>query len=87
MDPYSTLKALAKDLIPGGLTYIEVPDAIAFDRLPADDDIFNSCHLWMFDPKSITFLLNSAGFELLYLRQTRAVRGHFALMTISKLAA
>lgn len=66
----------------GGL-YIEVPDARAFAHKPAEDDIFNSCHLWMFDPQSLNTLLARTGFRVLAQDQRQTARGHFALMALA----
>lgn len=80
-DPDAALRAAHADLA-GGALYIEVPDAWAFERLPADDDIFNSCHLWMFDPHSLVRLLRRTGFEVTHLRRHRTRRGHYALCAL-----
>ena len=83
-EPAKVLSALRSDLVPGGALFVEVPDAAAFGRKPADDDIFNSCHLWMFDPPSILRLLSGAGFDVLSLKRTKTLRGHFSLMVLAK---
>ncbi|MEO5372886.1 MAG: class I SAM-dependent methyltransferase [Alphaproteobacteria bacterium] len=78
-DPDAILREVRADLEPGGLVYIEVPDAVAFRLKPLDDDIFNACHLWMFDPTSLTRLVARNGFDTLRLQRTRTIRGHYAL--------
>ncbi|MFN3077569.1 MAG: class I SAM-dependent methyltransferase [Alphaproteobacteria bacterium] len=82
-DPRGILAALRRDLNPGGGLYVEVPDAAAFGRKPADDDIFNACHLWMFDPRSLVTLLAESGFETLKLERTKTIRGHYATMILA----
>jgi len=83
-DPFATIAQAKRVLAGDGLLYIEVPDAIAFEKKPAEDDIFNSCHLWMFDPASLTRLLSSCGFEPLDLCRIRTQRGHFALTVLAR---
>lgn len=82
-DPRAFLKSVSRDLAKNSLLYIEVPDALCFRRLPRDHDIFNACHLWMFDPKSLTAFLNYCGFEVLALSRIKALRGHYGLMALS----
>lgn len=81
--PDEILCKARRDLNPGGVIYIEVPDDIAFTRKPASDDIFNSCHLWMFSPKTLVMLLRRCGFEIVSLKRTRTLRGHYSLMLLA----
>jgi SAM-dependent methyltransferase len=82
-DPVGLLRGLHEDLGSEALLYVEVPDHIAFKLKPASDDIFNSCHLWMFGPHSLTSLLGRCGFEVLALNRTRTKRGHYSLMALA----
>lgn len=82
-DPTSMLKDLKTDMTRNSFLYIEVPDAIAFERKPKDDDIFNSCHLWMFSPLSLITMLSRGGFELLALDRVKIKRGHYAIMALA----
>jgi hypothetical protein len=82
-DPRHILTAARERLLPSGLLYVEVPDELAFTRKPLDDDIFNSCHLWMFGPRSLQRLLADAGFEALSLTRGRSPRGHYALAMLA----
>ncbi len=82
-DPVPLIENLRCDLEPGGYMYIEVPDELSFMHRPPEDDIFNSCHLWMFGPKSITTFLNSRGYQVQSLHRKKTVRGHYALMVLS----
>jgi hypothetical protein len=79
VEPRRILAAARECLHSSGLLYVEVPDELAFGRKPQDDDIFNSCHLWMFGPRSLQHLLTDAGFETLHLTRGRSPRGHYAL--------
>ena len=82
-DPISLIKDLHNDLAPDSFLYIEVPDAICFKYKQAQDDIFNSCHLWMFSPNTLTPLLDRCGFEIFCLNRVKTKRGHYALMVLT----
>jgi hypothetical protein len=82
--PMEILERTRKDMATDGLLYVEVPDAVVFRYKPAEDDIFNACHLWMFDPISLVRLLDRSGFDTLCLRRTRTVRGYYSLMVLGK---
>ena len=86
-DPAAVLETARRNLSPDGLLYVEVPDEIAFQRKPAEDDIFNSCHLWMFGPDSLGRLLDRTGLDLLDLRRFRSRRGHFTLSVLARPAS
>lgn len=83
VDPLAALAATRDDVARGGLVYVEVPDALAFTRKPPEDDIFCSCHLWMFDPVSLTALVARAGYEVAALRRAHTLRGHYALRALA----
>ena len=82
-EPETILRLAHQDLIPGGCLYIEVPDALAFNFKSKGDDIFNSCHLWMFDPVSMVYLLKRSKFDVVRLQRIRTVRNHFALSVLA----
>lgn len=82
-DPEGILKMIASDLKKDSFLYIEVPDVINFEKKEHDDDIFNSCHLWMFSPDSLTKLLDRCGFKVQALDRVKTKRGHLALMVLA----
>lgn len=82
-DPISFIKDLHNDMTSNSFLYIEVPDAICFKYKQAQDDIFNSCHLWMFGPNTLTPLLDRSGFEIFCLNRVKTKRGHYALMVLA----
>jgi len=82
-DPSSIVKDLHSDMTDNSLIYIEVPDAISFKLKSKEDDIFNSCHLWMFDPNNITRFLNNYGFQVFSLHRMKTIRDHYALMVLA----
>jgi SAM-dependent methyltransferase len=84
-DPLEALRVARDGLRSGGVVFIEVPDALAFRVTPADDDIFNACHLWMFDPVTLGTALAACGLELFALERIRPVRGHCGLMALAGL--
>ena len=79
-DPQAMLTKVHANLSKKSIIYIEVPDALSFELKDHSDDIFNSCHLWMFDPKSMINLTNKCGFEMLRLQRAHTYRGHYSLM-------
>jgi len=83
-DPRMVIEQAHRVLDASGLLYIEVPDEIAFEWKPPDDDIFNSCHLWMFGPVSLTRLLDACGFDPLEVRRIKTHRGHYALTALAR---
>lgn len=84
-DPKKIIHEISELMCEGALLYIEVPDEIAFIKKASSDDIFNSCHLFMFGPMSLGNLLRQSGFEILSLERSQTKRGHFALTCIAKL--
>lgn len=84
-DPISLLKQVRQDMKRQAILYVEVPDAICFRYKSPDDDIFNSCHLWMFAPVTLLKLLDICGFEAFSMQRTRTIRGHYSLMLIGGL--
>lgn len=81
--PIDLLKKVKRDMASGSLLYIEVPDAICFKKKTKTDDIFNSCHLWMFSPKTLTLILDECGFEIFSLKRVRTKRGHYSIMALA----
>lgn len=84
-DPASLLRLVRMDMKPHSLIYIEVPDAAHFRHRPQEDDIFNSCHLWMFSPEALISLLDRCGFEVFSMLRTKTIRGIRSLMVIGGL--
>ncbi len=83
LHPVDFLKSIHNDLGPQSLLYIEVPDAICFRYKPPEDDIYNSCHLWMFAPQNLISLLNRCGFGVISLYRAKTIRGHYSLMVLA----
>lgn len=70
-DLRSALTTLKGMLAPGGLLYIEVPDATTFARVPdAPFQEFSIEHINFFSPMSLTSLLGASGFSAVKLLQT-----------------
>jgi len=82
-DPVSLLESLHSDMTRNSFLFIEVPDAICFQHKPVEDDIFNSCHLWLFSPNTLSLLLDYCGFEVFNLYRMKTIRGHYALMVLA----
>ena len=84
-EPISFLKLMREDMKADSLIFIEVPDAAYFKYELPENDIFNSCHFWMFAPNTIVQLLDRCGFEVFSMLRTRTVRGAYILMLIGGL--
>lgn len=82
-NPKSLLKSVLRDMYTDSFLYIEVPDSMAFLLKQKDDDIFNACHLWMFNPETLIRLLNECGFGALGIRRIKTLRNHYALMALA----
>ncbi len=82
-NPKTLLKSVQKDMNANSFLYLEVPDSLAFRLKPKDDEIFNACHLWMFDPETFTRLLKECGFEVLHIKRLKTMRNHYALMALA----
>lgn len=63
-DPRDALGQAADRLVPGGLIYVEVPDAAVYDAQQPYRELYQE-HLTHFDATSLGFLLRSKGFEIL----------------------
>ena len=83
-NPRLILREICNDLDSESLLYIEVPDANAFEIKKKEDDIFNSCHLYMFSPTTLALLLYQCGFEIMCIKRVRTVRDHLAIMLLAK---
>lgn len=83
LNPIEFLRKLSNDLLSSSFLYIEVPDAICFKYKPREDNIYNSCHLWMFSPITLAILLNTCGFEIFSLKRLQTIRGNYALMVLA----
>lgn len=81
-NPISFLNNIKKDMNSNAFVYIEVPDALSFKYKDKADDIFNSCHLWMFNPNTLIRLLNECRFQVFCLNRIKTKRGHYALMLL-----
>ncbi|MDO8623492.1 MAG: class I SAM-dependent methyltransferase [archaeon] len=82
-NPKSLLAEVKGNMNPDSLLYVEVPDAISFKHKPKEDDIFNSTHLWMFDPNTLSAVLNQTGFEPMCLNRVRTKRDNLALRILA----
>ena len=82
-NPRSMLELISQIIYKEGIVYVEVPDEIAFIKKESEDDIFNSCHLFMFNPESLSQLLQQAGLKVLKIDRMQTKRGHLALRCLA----
>ena len=67
-DPVEMLRQSKQLLRNNGYLFIEVPDVSNFETVSHDHDIFNACHLWMFDFNSLSKLLQKVDLQLLQVK-------------------
>ncbi|MFC1917404.1 class I SAM-dependent methyltransferase [Chloroflexota bacterium] len=82
-NPIDFLTDIKIDMGPDAFLYLEVPDAVCFKLKPQEDDIFNSCHLWIFTVPTLVRLLALGGFEVYSLRRIKTIRGHYSIMVLA----
>lgn len=76
-NPLEALRKCHDALNDGGLLYIQVPNVVGF-KYPYNDQLGLPHHLWQFDPKSLFYLINRAGFEMVdYWTGVQGVIGHY----------
>ena len=63
-DPVEFLSGLHKYLKKDGKLFIEVPDAIEFERLPPVHDEFNSCHTHFYDVSTLCRVLARSVYDV-----------------------
>ena len=75
--PLVALEKCRNLLLDQGLIYIQVPNVIGL-KYPYKDQLGLPHHLWQFDPHSLRFLLEKAGFEVVdYWTGVQGVIGHY----------
>lgn len=82
-DPDRALASARGNIAAAGMVFVEVPAAKSFRIKTSEDDIFNSCHLWMFRHQDLSRLLIRNGFREVARRETTTVRGNEALMMLA----
>lgn len=84
LDPLAFLAEVKRDLAPGGLLFIEVPDIADFGSLPPQHDRFMSPHIYYFSATTAAQLLARAGFGVVVREFERSPRGHANLRLICR---
>jgi len=84
LKPLETLKIIKKIINKNGFLYIEVPHSISFEKLNQHNDIFNSCHLWFWNPYNISLMLKKLNYEVFLIKSGKEIRGHYSLKIISR---
>jgi SAM-dependent methyltransferase len=81
-DPVAFLGSVRRNLNPGGVAYIEVPDVHDFGYLPPDHDRFMSQHLHVFSRASLTEVCRRAGLKIVDLDAARTLRDKHNLLAL-----
>lgn len=82
-NPHVILKNIYDDMDYNSFLYIEVPDSNSFELKDEKHDVFNSCHLYMYNPKTLTLLLGECEFEVQALNRVQTIRGYFSIMLLA----
>ena len=82
-DPIKFLRDLHVPLRSDGKLFIEVPDAIEFERLIPTNDEFNSCHTHFYEIPTLFRVLGRAGYNVIDMhRENYPERNLFRIMAI-----
>ena len=82
-DPRTVLKNIHDELDSNSFLYIEVPDSNCFELNDERHDVFNSCHLYIYSPNTLTHLLDQCGFEVHCLNRVQTIKGYFSIMLLA----
>jgi len=78
-DFYKFLKKIKKALLKkNGILFVECPASYNFKRLNINHEIFNSCHLNMWNFYNFSIVMKKAGFEILHFINSKEIRGHYS---------
>ena len=61
-EPRPALEKAAARLKPGGLIYVEVPDALSVSHCSPQDNILGALHKHLYEPETLAMLLRRCGF-------------------------
>lgn len=83
-DPIAFLTDVRRDLRDDGVVYIEVPGVREVGSLPEDHDQLTYTHLYFYSVKSVTYILERAGFEVVTLEEIRQAEGDYDLVILAR---
>jgi SAM-dependent methyltransferase len=81
-DPKTFVSNLKRNLVQGGMIYIEVPSEKDFGSLPPDHGRFKAPHLWYFSENSLVNLFDAAGFDCVAKETVLTLRGRNNIQAI-----
>jgi SAM-dependent methyltransferase len=70
-----------------GVLYIEVPDKLTINFRPPEDNILGALYRHLYDPKSLAFLLQKAGFETISIMRFFEPSGKISVAAFATLAS
>ena len=82
-DPVAALRKAEKEMAPGGLVFLELPDDSVFGERDPDHPSFASCHRWCFSPKHAAAMVERAGLRIQALQRYATRRGQAAIMALA----
>lgn len=84
LDPLPFIREMSKDLVSGGLLFIEVPHIHDMYNFPLNDERFTIPHIYFFSESTLSALLEKAGFSVIASRVFDASRKRSYLQIVAK---
>ena len=84
--PQSFLKYACASLEENGYLFIEVPSSNSISCRDKHDDVFNSCHLTLFDEKTLSMIAKSCGLDLVFIEEYTTMRNYLSLRALFHLS-
>ena len=83
--PQTFLNYACSALEENGYLFVEVPSSNSISCRDKHDDVFNSCHLTLFNEKTLSMLAESCGLELVIVDEYTTMRNYLSLRALLRL--
>ena len=78
------MKEVKKSLTSSGLVYLELPDTLSYDLDGSSNEAFGSGHYMVYNSKSINYIFNMVGLELMSLSRVKEPSGKLTIYVIGR---
>lgn len=82
--PIDVMQEVKKALKEKGLIYLELPDSYSYSLDSSSNEAFGSGHYMVYNSKSIEYIFNKVGLELMNLSRVKEPSGKFTIYAIGK---
>lgn len=82
--PIDVMKEVKKSLTSSGLVYLELPDTLSYDLDGSSNEAFSSGHYMVYNSKSINYIFNIIGLELMSLSRVKEPSGKYTVYAIGR---